>query len=493
MDANESINKPQTPSGAGWRLFNVLSKINTQTIALAILFILSLQPLFGIFDRTLFQYELVALYYGKTVLIRFLGYLGAANWFIDFYRRAYIYKKEAWKQTLLKRPWTGLLGVLLVWSFIAVFFAADKHLAFFGGPYRYEGFVSYAAYAGIFLNAALIRGEKQRKTLLVSVAAVSTALAVFAVLKEFSGTALLMYRNGLVGPFSATFINANHYGYYLCVSLMVIAGLYMTCKTLWAKITCAACFTLNLTVLLYNSTLGAYLALALGMVFYTVFCLIRKGFKKTWYIFILIAIFVILSFTVNGHQVINDFKLLTQQTGDVIDIIGSGGTETPEGQQAINSIGSARGKLWKNTVKVILANPVTGVGTDNIQLYISNEIPHNEYLQIAANLGFPGIIFYLAALVSCFAYAVKNLKKLSDCTLIAGMATLVYCVSAFVGISITVSTFQLFLFLGLLTGWFKQRDETALNEKIMARLGKKPEATPAGTGEPPKESEPVQN
>ena len=124
-----------------------------------------------------------------------------------------------------------------------------------------------------------------------------------------------------------------------------------------------------------------------------------------------------------------------------------------------------------------------GVGTDNIQLYISNEIPHNEYLQIAANLGIPGIALWLAALLSCFAFAVKNLKKLSGGALVAGMAVLVYCVSAFVGISIPVTTYQLFLFAGMLTGWFKKRDETALNEKIMARMRARPSETPAGPQE----------
>ena len=380
MDANESVNKSRAPSGAGWRLFNLFSKINTQTTALVILVLLSLLPLYGIFEKTPAQYDLVALYYGKTVIIRFLGYLGIANWFIDFYCKVFIHKKEAWKQTLLKRPWTGLLGVLLVWSLFAVLIAVNKDLAIFGSPYRYEGFLSYLAYAGIFLNAALIRGEKQRKTVFVTVAAVSSLLAGLTLLKELAGFSFLMYRNGMVGAYSATFINSNHYGYYLCVSLAVIAGLYMLCEKLWAKITCGACFALNLIVLLYNSTLGAYLALALGLVLFTVFHWIRKGFGKTWHVFILIALFVVLSFVINGHRVLNDLGLITRQTGNVIDIIGSGGADTPEGQQAIDSIGSARGKLWKNTVNVILANPVMGVGTDNIQLYISNEIPHNEYL-----------------------------------------------------------------------------------------------------------------
>ena len=71
---------------------------------------------------------------------------------------------------------------------------------------------------------------------------------------------------------------------------------------------------------------------------------------------------------------------------------------------------------------------------------------------------------YLGALIMIFLYTMKNLKKISDGTLIMGMAVLVYCISAFVGISIPVAEYQLFLFLGLLAGWFKHRDD----EKMLA-------------------------
>ncbi len=483
MSSNEKTVNTKIP--AGLRLFNFLSKIDAQAIATVIMVLLSLQPLYGIFGKTASQSDLIALYYGKTVIIRFLGFLGIAVWTVDFYCRCFIHRDRAWKQTFIKRPWTGLLAILLAWSLFAVLAAADKHLAVFGGPYRYEGFISYLAYGGIFLNAALIKGEKQRKIIFATVTATSTFLALLTILRELCKATFLMNRNGQVVAYSATFVNSNHYGYYLCVSMMVIAGLFMASEKLWAKIVCGACFAINTVVMLYNASLGPYLAVALGLIVFFVFSLIRKGLKKTLLLLILIALFILLSFVINGHRVLNDIGLVAKQTGNVIDIIGSGGADTQEGQQAIDSIGSRRGVLWKNTIKIILEHPAIGVGTDNIQLYISNNIPHNEYLQIAANLGFPGIILYLAALISCFAFAIKNLKKLSDGALIAGMATLVYCASAFVGISIPIATYQLFFFLGMLTGWFKHRDDEKMSAEIMSRM-KNGEASGERGGQEPK-------
>ena len=103
---------------------------------------------------------------------------------------------------------------------------------------------------------------------------------------------------------------------------------------------------------------------------------------------------------------------------------------------------------------------------------------------MAANHGFPGLALYLAALIACFLAVLKNLKKLSDGAVVCGMAVLVYCISAFVGISLPIATYQLFCFWGLLTGWFKARDEITMSEQAIAELQKKLEAieTPPAEG-----------
>ncbi len=471
MDSNETTIEQNLPSGIGWRLFGILSKIDTQKISLVLILFLSLQVLMGVFLRAPSPTDLVAMYFGKTVLIRFIGYIGILNALIDFYCKIYIYRIEGLKQLFLKRPWNSLFALLLIWAlFVGIGISEDRNLAFFGGPFRYEGFLSYLAYAGIFVNAALIRDEKYRRIILFFTMFASTILAGLTLLRDLAGWSFLMYRNGQVLEFSGTFINSNHYGYYLCVSMILIAGLFMMSNKIAWRITCGICFTINLIVMLYNRSLGPYLALSIGLLVFFVFHWIRKGFKKTWPLLILIVVFISFSFIINNHAVISDLSLIANQTGNVIDIIGSGGAGTEEGQHAIDTIGSSRGVLWKKTFKTMINHPITGVGTDSIQLYIDNQIPHNEYLQIGANLGIPGLLMYLAALITCFAYAIKNLKKISDSTVIFGVATLVYCISAFVGISIPVATYQLFLYLGLLVGWFKHRDDEKMNGDLMKSI-----------------------
>ena len=473
MNSNENNLESKVENGLGFKLFSALSKVNTELIAVVIIALLSLQVLYGLFEPVVSQMELASLYYGKTIIIRLLGYLGIANCLIDFYCRAYIHRTRLLKWTFLRRPWTGLLTILLVWAFFAIAIARDRKLAFFGGPYRYEGFLSYLAYAGIFLNASLIKNEKYRKILLVFIAVTSTTLASLTLIKELFGVKFLMNRSGFVGAYSATFINSNHYGYYLCVSIMVIAGLFILSESLRGKITYGICFGINTVVLLYNASLGPYLAVSLGLIILFVFWMIRNGFKKTWPLLILIVSFIGLSFALNHHRIIDDLGAFVGQMGDAADAIGS---DDPDSQATLDQIGSSRGVLWRKTIEVILANPVMGIGTDNVQLYIGNEIPHNEYLQIAANLGFPGLALYLSALVSLAIGLIKNLKKLSDCTILAFIALITYCISAFVGISIPVAAFQLFLFLGLLNGWYRSRDDETMNKEAMEEINSAKEA-----------------
>ncbi|MBQ9415676.1 MAG: O-antigen ligase family protein [Clostridia bacterium] len=469
---NETLRIPEEPKGLKWKLFGICSKIDTQKVALLLLLLLNCQIFYGVFSVATTQSSLVALFYGKATVIRLIGFLGLLNWLVDIYCRVVVHGKAALRREFIRRVWVGILTWLLLWSFAAVFISLDTDLAFFGGAYRYEGFVSFVAYAGIFMCASQIRDEKYRKILLASVGIFSTVLAGLTLLRELAHATFLMNRGSMVGAFSGTFINSNHYGYYLCVSMLVLVGLFTHAQKWQAKVAWGLCFAINAVMMLYNQTLGAYFALLLGFVLYAILFIVRKGIKKAWPILALFALLILLSFVVNQHKMLDDIGYLVRETKEAGSAISSDSASSEEAQSVTDKLGSGRGKLWKKTIQVILEHPLMGVGTDNVQLYINYDIPHNEYLQIGANLGFPGLAAYLLALIVLFVFALKNTKNLSDCTLIAGVAVFVYCASAFTGISIPVATYQLFLYMGLLNGWFRQKDDEAMLREKQEELQK---------------------
>ena len=88
--------------------------------------------------------------------------------------------------------------------------------------------------------------------------------------------------------------------------------------------------------------------------------------------------------------------------------------------------GSGRSDIWKLGLRMVRAHPITGVGVGNFPVVspdyalqpgtlvradlIFSEAPkitHNTYLQVLSEMGFPGLAFFLAAVVSCLACALK--------------------------------------------------------------------------------------
>jgi putative inorganic carbon (hco3(-)) transporter len=88
--------------------------------------------------------------------------------------------------------------------------------------------------------------------------------------------------------------------------------------------------------------------------------------------------------------------------------------------------GSGRSDLWKVGLRILKANPVSGIGVGNFQavspkyvlqpgpiaradLIFSSapKVTHNTYLEIADEMGLPGLLLFLGTVISCLACALK--------------------------------------------------------------------------------------
>lgn len=88
--------------------------------------------------------------------------------------------------------------------------------------------------------------------------------------------------------------------------------------------------------------------------------------------------------------------------------------------------GTGRSDIWKLGLRMVRAHPVTGVGVGNFPVVSPNyalqpgaleradlifssapKITHNTYLEIASEMGIPGLLLFLGVLVSCLACALK--------------------------------------------------------------------------------------
>ena len=457
-------------------IYTPFSKIDAAFIAYILMIVLVCQPLFSLFFDASTSSQIVALYFGKATLIRLIGLLGLINAFFDYYCKRFIYRKKYWDKTFLKNAWTGLLAILLIISFLSALFSARKYTAFFGDAYRYEGFFSYVAYAGIFASASLVTNEKRRKSLLIIFVSISLTVGIATILKELAGFSFLMNSGGRIMAWSGTFINPNHYGYYICVSMAVALGLYQESRTWKGKVVYGIMFLTNTFVLAKNTSYGPFLAILFGFILYAVLYIIKNGFKESWYLLVLFALFIGLSFLVNNklaNDITKTFSEFLNISSSIGEGIGSGDIDSAT--DGING-GSGRFVLWKAAVKIMLKYPIFGCGPENIQYIIHNygasplTIPHNEILHIGANMGIPAMLVYVTAIIWFGVVAIKNIKKLSNTALIAGCAAATYLASSLVGVPMTITTCFLFLTLGLLNSWFKEKNQEDLTKELLESI-----------------------
>ena len=110
--------------------------------------------------------------------------------------------------------------------------------------------------------------------------------------------------------------------------------------------------------------------------------------------------------------------------------------------------------MWKCGIKYALQKPLFGWGPDNLgELYYTDGLtytdsPHNEFIQIAAMLGFPALVFYLCGLFSWFHTVVKRSRRLDLFGLGLAMVAVSYIVNSIFSNSMFYTTPYFYMLLG---------------------------------------------
>ncbi|MGN0419547.1 MAG: O-antigen ligase family protein [Acetatifactor sp.] len=424
-----------------------------QMIVLALLCIVSLQPLVGLFTNLNVptQQECLAkinaMFLRKSEWIRYLGYLSLVVAILAALVKSNISLKDFFLSLIQRKPWNVCFLLLFLYvSFSTFAIAPLLQQALNGEEYRYEGFFSIIAYAGFFSLASLLTNEKYKRfwmTFTVSVAVVLGGCALYSY--HSVNPILLTYMNRQVrsegGYIAATFIQYNHYAYYLCMMVVMAAGLFLTEKNRLFRVVYLVFFGFLEYILAYNGTRGGYLAAIIGVITITLFMVLRKGAK--WGSIVLVwGVFLIASLAASG-VFLQRFSSIFADLGGVIE----------NGDQEIG-YGTGRWVLWKRSIQLIKYKPLIGYGT-NMAFYAMAEIgqladlPHNEYLQHMLDFGLVGISLYLGGLISLFASCLKKIKKLPAVNVILGCVVIAYAVSAFFGVTVVEVLPFFYISLGL--------------------------------------------
>ena len=243
-------------------------------VIFVLLFMWMILPIFKSIEKVNTIIEKNNLY---NILLKTIAVVGIGTSIFDIYNK---FKESTNKKEIFKQLFPIFLFVIyMIWTLISCHYAARKNRAFYGTPYRKEGYFMYINYAGFFLCAMLLKNKKLIKTL----------LNVFLIASIFLISTDKFFKENFIDVYN----NINHYGYYLTMSLTCSLGLFITEKNKILKIVYLIAYTIIGYGLIDNNTFGCYLAVIAILALYAIYAIIKKTDRKL--IFVAIIIFALLS------------------------------------------------------------------------------------------------------------------------------------------------------------------------------------------------------
>ena len=345
-----------------------------------------------------------------------------------------------------QRPWLYLFALLLLWATASAFLSGYFYHAFVGGSYVRDGLASYFIYASVFLCALTIRREDYRRGLMRCFSAVIVYLALIMIIQESFDIPFINYV--FSSRRAAVFNQLNHFGYMLCMALVCLLGLFLYDREAGTRL--RALYLAGAAFLAYalivNDTFGAILA-AIFAAAAVLILYVRSGRKlnlRTLGIVLGIALALLVCAALLFPGLLHNFAQLKT---DIIKIV--------TGAEDAGTAGTGRFLLWKETLQRIAQKPVFGYGPEGFVgrfAITDDKRPHNEYLQVAAYLGIPALLLYLAAILTLAVRQLRRVRQLEPMVLAAGGMAIAYLISAFVGNPVYNTAPYLWLFLGLAAG-----------------------------------------
>lgn len=378
----------------------------------------------------------------------------------------------------------GFGGAFLAFYLLATIFSTSPLTSIFGFYPRFQGlytFSCYVVFALIVFRQMSLADKTEReaqlqriiKTIFISVSLVS----VIALLQKFWPGFLAFWNDqAFEGRLYGTMANPNYLGSILVmvIPLMLIrlvekpissAENQHKWQSIFTRIILILALLLNFTALYFTYSRAAFVGLAIGL-FFTFWVIAKKKRSPGVFWVTVGGIFLMIGFVV------------------VVNLFGQNWKSTFlerlkfQGQYTVSA--ETRLELWPAVTRQILARPLLGYGPETFALTFSNFAPenintsplkgaypdraHNEILDIAVQIGIPGLMAYLGFLILLFVIATKKIiadkspSSWSYLGLLSGIMALF--VSNQFGFSVTTLWVYFFLFVAMLLQYLQQDDNS---------------------------------
>lgn len=358
---------------------------------------------------------------------------------------------RAYKTKKIDIKWLKPMLIFLIFDMVIIAVTLIRGMGpydRYGHSYMGESVFSYLSYPVVyFFTGMLICKEKYRKYLLYMFMFTGSVVNAISLYSEW-GKTIKYFEYDTAN--CSVFHNTNHYGYYIAMTLIATALLFLYEKKMWLRLYEYFAFIIGAYILIINNTLGAWLAVMFSLFCAAVYLWRNRNedrYRNMWK-WAVFEIGYMLILTVGMSFSYDTILSSILKLFFDIDNIASG-------SESAGSAGSGRWRLWTGTVRNLVKNPILGFGVEGL-LSKGVGTPHNEILQYAAFFGVITAALYIAACTVVLKRVGLKLKKVSVTTWIFFFITVTYLVSSMVGVAIYYTTPFLYIFLGLTYGGYKE-------------------------------------
>jgi O-antigen ligase len=311
------------------------------------------------------------------------------------------------------RPWRRIPGL---WLWVALL--AITGIAIPRGPLTHTSAYFITVFLGPFIMYVLGTQVARNNRALVYLIAMASGVAVFIALHSiiqgttgvflFATPRLVDYLGSRYGFHLAGFNvnragsfleNPDWNGAYLAFSFFPLVGLVLSSKRLVERIVAGVGAGIVLIGLLFTFTTASWLALSVGVIILLWRVIPRQYAKRA---LITMGIAILGLSIIFGYQVRLLLKHATSSQGLTLRI-----------------------GVWETALRVIAAHPLLGIGMSQITyLTVSQGYrvpwqtslvghPHDSYLELAAFVGIPALLVFLALLITVFHRVARNWRSAS--------------------------------------------------------------------------------
>lgn len=347
-----------------------------------------------------------------------------------------------------------LFGVFALIMIVSTIVNCPELVTFTALDVRCDGLIPYLG-AIAFMFAALSIDSDKIKLWLIRIFIVTASIFNLAYVIKSAEV------GGSAASSIAIFVNSNHVGYYLALSTAAAAVYFVFSKTKWEKAVSLILEALGVFALAANNTLGAQLAVAMGLVFavpVVLLCRGRLGLRGLIPVGVAVIVFassLVIPIQAGFNSEGDSNSAATHNAAELVNdvqAIGSGFSD------ADGSLGSGRLERWRMGMDFLKEKPLLGYGAEaGAHLNYGGEGRdriHNEYLHFALMYGVPAAMIYMIAVLAVFIRGLRYRKKLTAINIIGLCTAFTYAVSAAVGVVIPFIYPFFYIFLGL--GYYRK-------------------------------------